>query len=161
MRFQAAFAPFVHGALQAFVDKKAFAFARTACAALVSDKMNAVYTKAVCIEIFTKGFEVDGAAVLLFIDIIEFYVDDGESIGITELVRKGKLFAADALVRLFKFHTVQRNIQQNFEQPKIGVAFIFGQFIPDRNAVFLFLLVNICRLNGQYPISLSHGYIVA
>ena len=110
MRFQTAFAPFTHGALQPLVDKKAFAFARTACAALVSDVMNTVQIKAVCIEMLPKGFEVDGFAVIRLIDIIEFYVDDGESIGITELVRKGKFFAADALVCLFKFRAVQRSV---------------------------------------------------
>ena len=96
--------------MQAFVDKKAFAFARTARAALVSDVTDAVYTEAVCIEMLPKGFEVDGFAVIRLIDIIEFYVDDGESIGITELVRKGKFFAADALVCLFKFRAVQRSV---------------------------------------------------
>ena len=110
---------------------------------------------------FPKGFEVDGLAALRLIDIIEFYVDDGESISVTELIRKGKLFAANALVGLFKFYTVQRIVQQHFEQPKIGVAFIFGQFIPERNAVFLFLFINIRRFDGQYPISLSHAFIVA
>ena len=110
MRFQAALAPFTHGALQAFVDKKAFTFARTARAALVPYIVNAVQIKAVCIEMFPKGFEVDGFAVIRLIDIIEFYVDDGESIGITELVRKGKFFAADALVCLFKFRAVQRSV---------------------------------------------------
>ena len=86
LRFQAAFAPFTHGAGKTLVDKKAFAFARTASAALVSDVMNAVYTKAICIEMLPKGFEVDGFAVFRFIDIIKFYVDDGESIGVTVLV---------------------------------------------------------------------------
>ena len=40
-----------------------------------------------------------------------------------------------------------RVIQIDFEQLKIGVAFAFGHFIPNANAVFLLVPINIRRFN--------------
>ena len=88
--------------------------------------MHAVYAKAVRIEMFAQGFEVDGFAAFGLIHIIELNIDDGESIDVCVLVRKGKLLAADARVCLFHRRTVQRIIQEHLEQPKTGVAVPFG-----------------------------------
>ena len=77
--------------------------------------MTSVHIKAVCIEVFAKGFKIDGIAAFGLENIIELDVDDGESIKIFILILKRKLFAADALKCFFKFFAVQRIVQKNFK----------------------------------------------
>ena len=133
--------------VQSVVYKKAFSLARTACTALVPDIVNTIQMKAVFVEMFPKRFQVDGLAILRFIDVIEFYIDDGESIKNFILILKRELFAANFLIYFFKFHAIQRIVQYIFKQPKIGFAFTFRHFVPYANAVFLFLFINIRRFN--------------
>ena len=130
LRFQAAVAPFVHGAEEAFVDKQALAFPRAARAALVSYIMHAVHAKAVRVKMFAQSFEVDGLAAFRLIYIIEFDVDDGKGVGVAVLIRKGEPLAADARVCCFQRRAVQRVVQEHLEQPKTGVAVSFGQLEP-------------------------------
>ena len=158
--FQAAVAPLVHGAEEAFVDKQASAFARAARAALVSYIMHAVHAKAVRVKMLAQSFEVDGLAAFGLKYIIELDVDDGKGVGVAVLIRKGEFLAADARVCLFQRRAVQRVVQEHLEQPKTGVATSFGQLNPDRGAVFHFSLINIRRLDGQNAISILHGYSI-
>ena len=145
--FQAAVAPLVHGAEEAFVDKQALALPRAARTALVSYIMYAVHTKTVRVKMLAQSFEVDGLAVFRLIHIIELDADDGEGVGVTVLIRKGELLAANARIGFFQRRAVQRVVQKHLEQPKTGVTVSFGQLIPDRGAVFLFGLINIRRLD--------------
>ena len=147
--------------MKAFVDKQALALPRAARAAFVSYIMHAVHAETVRVKMLAQCFEVDGLAAFGFIHIIEFDIDDGKRVGVAALIRKGKSLAADARVCFFQRRTIQRVVQEHLEQPKTGVAVSFGQLNPDCGAVFHFSLINIRRLNVQYPISLVHGYSIA
>lgn len=150
--FQAAVAPLVHGAEEAFVDKQALALPRAARAALISYIMHAVHAETVLIEVFAKSFDVDWFAVFRLKHIIELDVDDGKGVGVAVLIRKRELLAADARIGFFQRRAVQRVVQEHLEQPKTGVAVSFGKLNPDRGAVFLFLSINLTGFYGDYAV---------
>ena len=111
--FQAAVAPFAHGAGKTLVDKQALTFARAARAALVSYIMHAVHAKAVRVKMLAQGFEVDGLAAFRLKYIVELDVDDGKRVGVSVLIRKGKPLTADVRVCFFQRRAVQRMIQKH------------------------------------------------
>ena len=103
--------------------------------------MNAIQVKAVRVKVIAQSLFVYYLTAIGFVCIIELYIYYGEGVGIIVFVHKGKLFAADTSICLFKLYRVKRIIQCVFEQPKIGVRFVFGHFVSDFDAVFLFVLV--------------------
>ena len=99
-------------------------------------------------------------AVFGLVRVIELQVDYGKGVLVFLFILERKLLTANACIRLFKLYQIQRIVQINFEQLKIGVAFAFGYFIPDATAVFLLLPINIRRFNGNNSVCFSHNYLV-
>ena len=80
---------------KSFVDKETFPLARAARTALVSNIPHVIHAKAVLVKILAQCFKVNRLAAIRLVCIVERNVDDGEGVGVSALIEKGELFAAE------------------------------------------------------------------
>jgi hypothetical protein len=95
----------------------------------------------------TQIFDFNGSPPLFgFIHLVKLYINYGK-----EYVRfrsyLKKTFYGKYIYSFFQARLSQANSQNIFEQTKIGVTLTFGHFIPNANAIFLILPINIRRFN--------------
>lgn len=92
----------------------------------------------------TQIFDFNGSPPLRVYTLVKLYINYGKNMFVFALILK-KLFTENTFIGFFQARLSQANSQNIFEQTKIGVTFTFGNYIPNANAVFLLLPINIRR----------------